>query len=145
MLGISNGCYLTVPARHRKQPPPQLPPRPKQRSAKQSVKHALHKIPEHGDGNVPERGNCGPMGILSHSLGSAAEQWNESGNLFLESPGHRLQSVAWLSEGKMTFLQWNAPNKTRRWSVTVSYAGDGPLGVENSKYMLQETTELLAK
>lgn len=74
MLGISNVCYLTVPARHRKQPPPQLPHRPKQRSAKQSVKHALHKIPERGGGNVPERGNCVPIGILCHSLGSAAEQ-----------------------------------------------------------------------
>lgn len=38
------------------------------------VKQAPHKIPGHWGGNVPEGGNCVPMEILLHSLGSAAEQ-----------------------------------------------------------------------
>lgn len=78
MLGISNVCYLTVPARHRKQPSPQLPPQTQTEKGKAEpgnrVKQVPHKIPGHWGGNVPEGGNCVPMEILLRSLGSAAEQ-----------------------------------------------------------------------
>lgn len=55
-------------------PLPNYPPEKGKAGPGNRVKQAPHKIPGHWGGNVPEGGNCVPMEILLHSLGSAAEQ-----------------------------------------------------------------------